>query len=162
MKLRWYHTVCIICGVALALLGILFAIMLFLCDLFIQGIIGIVSAVVIFTIIFLIVMLSVSSDNKMIKKSLGPVMVEAEGIFKINDNKSVDMFLQFCKNGLFLFSQNFDSKPYLYSHINYNTEDGHRCNVTMNIESLGRCKFTCNNALKIKAISNLLEKKCSN
>lgn len=162
MKLKWYHTVCIICASALALLGVLFAIMLFLCDLFIQGIIGIISAVVIFTIIFLIVMLSVSTNSKMVKKALGPVMVEAEGIFKINDNKSVDMFLQFCKNGLFLFSQSFDSKPYLYDCISYDIDDGHRCNVTMNIESLGRCKFTCNNALKIKAISNLLEKKCSN
>lgn len=158
MKFKWYHVLCIICCLSMFSISLMFGILLFCYNLSAKGVIVIVLSILIFAVILLSLLLLVRADKCAVKNAMGPVMVEAEGLLKVNDNKGVDAFIQFYRNGLILSAQGFDRVPYVYRFVSYDSVNTHKYYIVMYIEDLGKCKFTSNNALKIKAIGSILNK----
>lgn len=158
MKFKWYHILCIICCLAVFSISLMFGILLFCYDLSAKGITVIVLSVLMFVAISLPLLLLVRADKYAVKNAMGPVMVEADGLLRINDSKGVDAFIQFYRNGLILSAPGFDRVPYIYRFVSYDSLNTHKYCIVMYIEALGKCKFTSNSALKIKAISSVLNK----
>lgn len=158
MKLKWYHIIFLVCDLTLFLIGVLSGIIFFCYNLLDIGIITIVFSVLVSVLLLFFVFCMVKWDNSSIKKLLGTVMVEADGLLKINNNKNIDVFIQFCKNGLSIQSEEFGTQTYSYKFVNCGLDSVSQYKITMHIDSLGKCDFTCNSILKIKAIKHLLQK----
>lgn len=158
MKFKWYHVLCIICCLSMFSISLMFGILLFCYNLSAKGVIVIVLSVLMFAVILLSLLLLVRADKCAVKNAMGPVMVEAEGLLKVNDNKGMDAFIQFYRNGLILSAPGFDRVPYVYRFVSYDSVNTHKYHIVMYIEDLGKCKFTSNSALKIKAIGSILNK----
>lgn len=158
MKLKWYHIIFLVCDLTLFLIGVLSGIIFFCYNLLDMGIITIVFSVLVSVLLLFFVFCMVKWDNSSIKKLLGTVMVKADGLLKINNNKNIDVFIQFCKNGLFIQSEEFGTQAYSYKFVNCGFDSVSKYKITMYIDSLGKCDFTCNSILKIKAIKHLLQK----
>lgn len=161
MKLKWYYVVCLICDLALLLIGILSGVIFFCYNLFDKGTVIIIMSMLLSFFILLVISLLNRWDKNSIKKALGPIMVESEGLLKIENDRCADAFVCFYKNGLRIYSYDSVTQFYMYKFISYNPNNfDNKYKIVMYIDSLGKCEFTCRNLLKIKAIKSLLKKYC--
>lgn len=133
-----------------------------LCFLYARIIEGfvIISAIVIFAVLFIgLRLFLLASDVRMLVASAGAVIVKADGILKINNNKGIDAVISLCNDGVLIEAEDIEYKVYYYDSITYLADDIHKYDISMNINDIGHCKFICNRLMKIKAMDNVLKKK---
>lgn len=155
LRLKWYHIVCIVCIIVLFLLGVLTCVVFLSANIINKGLMVLFSALGLCLILTGIVLLLVHGDKKSVVKAIGPMMVDVEGLLKIEKHKNVNAYLRFCKNGVYIYSDRFDPLVYGYKYVDY-IHETNKYVVLFNVADLGKCKFTCTNPLKVKAIKQLI------